>query len=153
MSALLASQRLQADTAGLTGPQTHIPTTQAGTITELSSSLIHGESGSLHYLFDGGLPMPVHDGLRGFPQRGPNGGYAHPDNAGRQVLGAGLGATVNGQSDLTGSAGGEIPVPNVAAAPGAAPAEGQASIPGDIADRARQFVGQAQERISGLFGG
>lgn len=133
MSILLAAQKIQSDLAGLTGPRTREPTAAPTSSTEMLSYL-HGESGSLGYLWDTLVVSPVTDALRAADVHGPNGGAGHPDQAGQRVLGPTFGAIPAG-----------VPTP--------APDYPTATVaPQPAADRVREALGAAQEQLRGLFG-
>lgn len=78
MSVYLAAEKIRADIAGLTGSHLRPPTTAMPSPTEVFHTLVHGESGSLHYLWDS-LPAPVLDAPANRPPAGPHGGFPHPD--------------------------------------------------------------------------
>lgn len=84
-AALIAANKIQADIAGLTGTIGHRATTVGTTATEFVSSVIHGESGGLHYLF-GDLPAPVADPIPSGTHPGPNGGAGHPGIIGAPIM-------------------------------------------------------------------
>lgn len=88
-AALLAANRIQTDIAGLTGRLAERTTNAATTSTEALSTLIHGESGSLHYLFDSPVTTPYSGATPALDPVGPHGGTGHPDSAGHQVFRAG----------------------------------------------------------------
>ena len=92
MSIHLASIKMQSDLAGLTGPNVRPPAAAPPSPTDIFST-IHGESGSLHYLWDS-VATPVMDTLRPPDQAGPSGGAAHPGT----ILGhlRALGPTISG---------------------------------------------------------
>ncbi len=133
---LIAANRIQTDMAGLTGAAAPRSSGAAASLTETLSSLVHGESGSLGYLFDNAATIPVGDPLRAPAPTGPNGGAAHPDAAGQRAFAPTIGA-----GQRIGPTNRPLPVP-VAEAPG----------PG-IADQARSVIGGAQEAVRGIFGG
>jgi hypothetical protein len=145
-AALLAAQRIQADLAGLTGSHARVPTAATTSPTEVLAELFHGESGSLGYLFDHEVVTPVSDALRRYDHPGPHGGAAHPDSAGQQPAGLPIGVRPLPPAPLPG--GPPTPPQPAQSATGPNP-----SLPAQAADRARQAIGAAQERISGLFGG
>lgn len=150
---LLAANRMQSDMAGLTGQPGRTPTGAATSPTEAISALVHGESGSLGFLFDN--PFGAHvvaDPLRPLDQRGPHGGAGHPDTAGTGTLnptGLGPNRTVTAQPNTIGEAMNPAFFTNQ---PPQAPSGPQPSLPEQAAQRARDAISAAQERISGLFG-
>lgn len=76
MSVLIpASNKLNADVAGLTSHVPAPPTAAAPSGTEVLSGFLHGESGQLHYLWDA-IPVPVASALATptNSQPGPHGG-------------------------------------------------------------------------------
>jgi len=73
---LIAAQKIQSDIAGLTGAAGHKATAAATSATEVVQRLFHGESGSLHYLWDS-VPVPVSTKLE--PTAPAVGGSPHPD--------------------------------------------------------------------------
>ena len=77
-AALLSSLKIQTDMAGLTKAVREEFRTAGTTATEVYHSLIHGESGSLHYLWDS-LPLGVVDHVA-VPEAppGPHGGGTLP---------------------------------------------------------------------------
>lgn len=132
---LLAAQRIQTDLAGFTGAAAYREVTGAATsATEAISALVHGESGQLGYLWDNALTVPVSTASPARDTPGPNGGAGHPDAAGQAVFGLPIGAP---------------------AAPAVTPAQSPPAAPGGpgVADQARTVLGQAQERVKGIFGG
>lgn len=70
---MLAVNKMQADIAGLTGPNDPPHTASPVTPSEVFHNLVHGESGSLSYLFSD-LVTPVTDTLRPADRVGPHGG-------------------------------------------------------------------------------
>ncbi len=145
-------QKLQADIAGVTGPLGQRTTRAATSGTELVHSLLHGESGTLHYLFDGEFTAPVSTAVPYNPRAalGPNGGTIDP-NA-HAVFPAQVVATTHG-APLAGSPGVGAPVvggPGFAATAGvssAPPASGPA--PSPMAQRASDFATTWRQKILG----
>ena len=83
-AALLAANKLRADTHAVTGDLFRPSINAATSPTEIAQSLFHGESGNLGYLFDNAADMfsalPA-----GKDPVGPHGGASHPDQVGHQV--------------------------------------------------------------------
>ena len=81
MSALLiAANKIRADIGGLTGSGVAPATAVPASPTEIVHSLIHGESGSLSYLFSEFVPVPVTDSRNPTANTGPHGGAGHRDS-------------------------------------------------------------------------
>lgn len=72
---ILAADRIRADVAGITGPvERTLPA--ATSVTERVSSVLHGESGGLGFLFDHLYTMPASGAAPVGPGPGPHGGTA-----------------------------------------------------------------------------
>jgi hypothetical protein len=99
---LLAANRIQADLAGLTGTRHDPPAAAATSPTEFISSVVHGESGGLHFLWDD-VPVPVSSATPAADPVAPKGGTGHPDVGGR-FLGRGVPVVAPRAVDETGPA-------------------------------------------------